>query len=1013
MTMQLVKQLAVIAALLGWLSSSSSAQTAQLITHFDSSFDSPSGGGGDSFVPVLSEDGRYVLFCGTANNLVAIGTNQPMPTGFPAPIHVFLRDRVSGLTTLVSLNASGTGGGDGDSLPSGVSTNGRYALFESSATDLIAGDNNGASDVFVRDFVAKTTLLVSQNAAGAVGNGASLGAAMTPDGRHVVFVSAASDLVAGDTNGIPDVFVRDLQTGSTTLVSVGARSTATPVPSTKDIAPGITPDGRYVVFHSVATNLVQGVNTPEDIYVRDRLAGTTVQASAGARAALRQAYGMSELTANKLTTTFNYLISTNGQYVIYEAAPLDGWGGIVFRYEVPTGLTTIINTNAAAAAQEIPTLDMTPDGRYIAFVGNITNDAISETSSILLWDGETGQTSLISENLANTPPFHVACTWPTMDHSGRFVAFLSNGDGLVTNHLNGEWNLFLRDRQTQTTTLINADTNGLGVALTSQPVPSLSADGRYVAFEAPDGTLVAGDRNNAFDVFVRELTSGATELTSAHDSRFPSVTPGGPSHLASSSISADGRWLAFASDADDLVLNDGNARRDIFLRDLTTGTTTLVSVNTNGLPAEAPSSEPSLSADGRYVAFTSGADDLTAGDSNRQLDVFVRDLQSGVTKLVSVSTNGASSTRGPSSSPKISTDGRYVLFRSTATDLAPGQASAVENLMLRDLQASKTFALTFRGVTSAAMTPDGSYVAFTGSRTTSTTPWLHVWDSTAGAVVYTNTATGYSSASPLGISPNGQLVVGSFGFAVFLLDWPASTNRVISSSRIPGSSAPRFTSDGRYLVYAGADRFNIQSQVYVYDLPNDATELVSRSWSTGATANGGSDKPDISPDGRFVAYCSTASDLVPGDENGVPDIFLYDRASGTTLLASASRWGSSSADNRSLVPVISADGRTLFFESWASDLAAGDFNLNSDLFALTLDASGQPPSFRVQAVPDLEGCHLEWLAAPGRSYQVEYKDNLADNQWHKATGTVAIVGNTAWFKDSAAPTQRFYRVVAE
>src|ERR1035437_840173 len=185
------------------------------------------GGSGDSWTPIISPDGRYVLFASTANNLLVITNDTPIPARFPAPLNVFLRDRTNGTTTLVSVNLTGTAGGNGDSLPMGLSTNGLYAVFESSASDLVAGDTNNVTDVFVRDMVTGTTLLVSVSTNGLVGNGASRSPAMTPDGRYVAFVSAANNLVAGDTNGIPDVFVRDLRDNLTTLVSIGALSTIT------------------------------------------------------------------------------------------------------------------------------------------------------------------------------------------------------------------------------------------------------------------------------------------------------------------------------------------------------------------------------------------------------------------------------------------------------------------------------------------------------------------------------------------------------------------------------------------------------------------------------------------------------------------------------------------------------------------------------------------------------------------------------------------------------------------
>jgi Tol biopolymer transport system component len=199
----------------------------QLLSVADPSQGITAGGSGDSWVPMLSLDGRYVLFASTANDLVLTTNNPPTPISSPLKLNVFLRDRTNGTTTLVSVNLTGLGGGNGGSLPADVSADGRYAAFESSASDLIPGDTNGTNDVFVRDLGIGVTRLVSAGTDGSVGNGASHSASMTPDGRYVAFVSAASNLVPDDTNGIPDVFVRDLQGGSNTLVSVGATSAGT------------------------------------------------------------------------------------------------------------------------------------------------------------------------------------------------------------------------------------------------------------------------------------------------------------------------------------------------------------------------------------------------------------------------------------------------------------------------------------------------------------------------------------------------------------------------------------------------------------------------------------------------------------------------------------------------------------------------------------------------------------------------------------------------------------------
>jgi len=270
-------------------------------------FGPPAGGSGDSYLPVVSRDGRYVLFGSTAENLVLLGTNRPIPALIPAPINVYLRDRTNASTVLVSVNLDGSGGGDGDSLPMGISTNGRYALFESSASNLVLGDTNNAADVFVRDLVTGTTVLVSVSTNGGFADSDSYSSVMTPDGRFVAFVSAADNLVPGDTNGIPDVFVRDTVSDLTTIVSAGAQPGVRTYLSKGSDAPVITPDGRYIAFYSTGTNLTQGVGTIANVYVRDQVTATTTWASAGALPTLQTL----DVVTNSIS--FNHALSDDGR----------------------------------------------------------------------------------------------------------------------------------------------------------------------------------------------------------------------------------------------------------------------------------------------------------------------------------------------------------------------------------------------------------------------------------------------------------------------------------------------------------------------------------------------------------------------------------------------------------------------------------------------------------------------------------------------------------------------------
>jgi Tol biopolymer transport system component len=978
-------------------------QPLQLVSVADPSQRPPAGGGGDSWTPIISSDGRYVLFASTANNLLLLTNDLPLPARLAAPLNVFLRDRTNGTTTLVSVNLSGAAGGNSDSLPMGLSTNGRYAVFESSASDLVAGDNNNATDVFVRDTISGTTLLVSVGTNGLVGNGASRSPAMTPDGRFVAFVSAANNLVADDTNGIPDVFVRDLRANVTTLASVGAL--------TGSENPDLSADGRYVAFYRTATNMFLGPSGG-DVFVRDLVTGATIWASSGARAAVQAFLG------NTNASSFNHVLSADGQFVAFEASAPAATAGIILRYSLSSGLTDLVHTNAflpAGAYENIHNLDMTPDGRFIAFVAN-TSSTAGTNSCIQLWDAASGLATLVSGDLSNQVPAQSICDWPVLDDSGRYVAFVSNAGNLVSNALNGEYHLYLRDTQTGTTRLLDADTNGVGAGVSPGAIPRLSADARVVAFECGDSRLVQDDGNRDSNVFLRDLGDNHVELISARHPDLPSLTPNGPSSsLGATPVSSDGRFIAFASGADNLVPNDTNGCPDIFVRDMLYATNLLVSVATNGVSADFSSSSPSISGDGRYVVFTSTADNLVPGDTNNAQDVFVRDVQAGTTVLVSVNSSGSGPGNGASYSPSISSDGRYVLFRSLASKLAPGSFTAgYDNFFVRDLQVGTNYALTYVTATYGSMTPNGRFIAFSGIISGSV-PSFNVWDLQLAQLVYTNAVLRILNVA---VSSDGNRIAYFTGRTLYAFDRAANTNwtigPVVTSSRI----GLRFSGDGRFLVYTGRPDSSTSStnQVYLYDFQTATTLLVSRSYLSGGAAKGVSDSPDISVDGRFVAYRSDAADIVPGDTNGVPDVFLYDRLAGTTTLISVNRFGHASADNRSMAPLFSADGQTLVLESSGSDLVAQDFNHSSDVFVYRLRSSGSIPVFQVTPItgpPPGPGCWFTWSILPGKSYRVQFKNSLSDPTWQDFNGQTMLVGVQGYFNDPAPNArQRFYRIVA-
>ncbi|HEX8148507.1 MAG TPA: Calx-beta domain-containing protein [Pyrinomonadaceae bacterium] len=488
----------------------------------------------------VTPDGRYVLFTTASDDLAPNDNN-----GFFIGYDVFVRDRRAGRTILVSANAAGTGTGNAPSAQPAISANGRYVAFLSSATDLVAPDpgGSGSKNVYLRDLSTNQTVLVSSTPAGKRGNSSSgvllddrPNLSVSDDGRYVCFVSQASDLVAGDTNNRQDIFVRDVQTGTTRLVSVNQSGTG--VGNAETSYGVMTPDGRYVAFRSLAGDLVPNdANNREDIFLRDVREGTT------------------------------RLVS---------ARP-DGASG-----------------NADADPRFYGDLAVSPDGRFVLFtsgasdlVAGDNNGAGSDNGvDVFLRDTVAGTTRLVSVNQSGTTGGGASGS-PAMTPDGRFVVFLSAAEDLVPNDTNKVQDVFVRDLQANTTSLVTVNTSGAAAGLQNllcegNPAPTyfffpwlrptISADGRYVAFPSAAADLTATPDANCFsspfttqdgyDIFVRDTQAGSTRLVStnmsgesagAHRSIRPQITP-------------DGRHVLFASAAGDLVPNDTNGETlDLFV----------------------------------------------------------------------------------------------------------------------------------------------------------------------------------------------------------------------------------------------------------------------------------------------------------------------------------------------------------------------------------------------------------------------------------------------------------------
>jgi Tol biopolymer transport system component len=323
---------------------------------------------------------------------------------------------------------------------------------------------------------------------------------------------------------------------------------------------------------------------------------------------------------------------------------------------------------------------ITANGRLVAFnsaASNLVPGDTNQNDDVFLHDRGTGSTIRVSVGPLGVQG-NGSSDFPAISTDGRFVAFQSSARNLVPGDTNGfAQDVFVRDRQTRTTELVSVATSG-AQGNNGSNFPAISPDGRFVAFESEASNLVPSDTNRQRDVFVHDRQTGRTERVS--------VSTGGVQgndFSQSPAISANGRFVAFESFASNLVSGDTNGSTDVFVHDRHTGTTRRVSVGPRGAQGDFDSNVPAISADGRFVAFESSARNLVPGDTNSVLDVFVRDRQARTTRRVSVRSNGAQGD-DDSGAASISPDGRFVAFFSAASNLVPRDTNNAVDVFLRD-----------------------------------------------------------------------------------------------------------------------------------------------------------------------------------------------------------------------------------------------------------------------------------------------------------------------------------------
>jgi Tol biopolymer transport system component len=742
--------------------------------------------------------------------------------------------------------------------------------------------------------------------------------------------------------------------------------------------PSISADGRFVAFVSTSPDLVVGQsdrNLSTDVFLWDRLDGTVI------------------------------LVSHKSSSPVHTGDERSG------------------------------DPEISADGNWVAFQSHASDLVPGQsdapgTEDLFLWERATGEIRLVSH------PWHSSLqgsnggiTTATVSADGAYVAFASFATVLVTGFLdsNDTLDIFLYDRVADTTTLVSRAADAATVGNGDSDHVNLSADGRFLAYTSRATNLVDGttDGNGASDVFLYDRTTGASTLVS-HASSSSSTTSNGDS--LAPRISADGSWVVYPSNATDLVTGQSGPQNfNVFLYSRVSGTSTLVSHATGSTTtaASGESGTPSISNDGRFVAYASLAADLVSGqsDGNAAFDVFLYDRTVGTSVLMSGAGGSATDTADQASTDQqVSADGSRTAFTSLATNLVASvdDANAAADVFLYARDAATLELVSHRQLVKTLDKPmvllatgngastdpvpsaDGAYVAFTSLASDLTAEA----DTNEGSDVFLYAGAGTDIAAV------------SFGLAT------SATPNGSSSTR----GLPALSGDGRYVAFlggatnlvAGVTDVNGAGDVFLRDRVARTTSLVSHTATSAAiTANQGSEKAVPSSDGGYVVFESWATDLVagqvdPGPSSGDADVFLHDRVAGTAVLVShAPGLPTQAAEGTSTDPVISGDGAYVVFSNLDGNPVDGliDANAANDLYLYDRAAGESLLVSRTSASPTTTGngpSRNPALDASGRyvAFLSKATDSVAGQVTHnsaaynvflfdRVTGTMALVNHAS------------------
>ncbi|PHS14845.1 MAG: hypothetical protein COA78_05540 [Blastopirellula sp.] len=804
-----------------------------------------------------------------------------------------------------------------ESMANSVSNDGRYVVYVSPASNLIANDTNNSSDVFLYDHQNDQTHLISKNSFGEQANKVSYAPSISDDGRFIVFTSSATNLSPFATRGRLNVFLHDFILGTTQLVSKSfdglTEGNSVSIDST------ISADGSLIVFDSYASNLVPGdTENSDDIFLYN------VAQDSISRISIELAENENEVYK------YNFSISDNNQYLFFQSnssllvgndtnASTD-----LFRYQISNGniIRVSLGTGGVEAIGNSVNTSVSADGNSLVFesrAGNLTSKEFVG-AGVFYRDIISDTTKLISVN-NNGDPSDRGASLPSINADGTLVTFMSSAGNLTENTNNFGLGVFLHDLSNSTTSLISMNSNG-DYPNQRSDFATISSDGSTVVFVSNASNLVEGDENGSSDLFAFDRPTSSTSLLSKsyQSNSGPSELPTtGDGDSINAVTSEDGRFIAYSSYASNLLSLDTNGKADVFLYDNLLGTTELISVNNLGEISNGDSLEPSISANGRFIAYRSDATNLNDLPSTGAYNVYVYDALLKTTILASRHYSGTKSARYDCRDIRISKDGTSVVFTTSETILD------IDNGFDSDLYIYNIATDTFQMITVGENGLDA----------------------------------GLTYPSDPSISGDGKFVVFSSGTDnilssdqngnsdIYLRNLETQETSLISKSASGNQSSynsfnPVISADSNYLYFLndGNDLIEnpTESEASLYQINLQTNELNRIGNKPNSLGNGTLQRfYSVSDDGRFVA-AGNSERYSPSSGQLIPDIIVYDTFTSTKTVVNLNN-AQEYANLKSYNPNISGDGTKVVYQSAATNLVTGvDTLSNYDIYVSDIDS---------------------------------------------------------------------------